>query len=266
MFSLVKNGDLCYYKIDAFEETGMLKHCFTTKLGGVSCGGYESLNLRLSSGDNIDNVFKNYDIICNELGIRKEDLVLSKQVHETNIVDVTNKDKGNGILFDNKFVSADALVTNEKNLPLVTFYADCVPVYLLDKENGVIALIHSGWKGTIGRISEKTVKHMVERYSTKPQNIISAIGPSIRSCHYEVSDDLAEKFTNEFGNEAVEMIDSKPHLSLQYCVIKQLLESGIARDAIIDSGICTYCNKDIFYSHRHLGDERGTMAAIMMLK
>lgn len=266
MFSLVKNGDLCYYKIDAFENTGMLAHSFTTKLGGVSNGGYQSLNLRLSSGDLIDNVYKNYDIICNELGIKKEDLVLSKQVHETNVIDVTSKDKGNGIVYENKFISADALVTNEKNVPLVTFYADCVPVYLLDKDKGVIALVHSGWKGTIGRISEKTVKHMIEKYSTNPEDVIAAIGPSIRSCHYEVSDDLAERFVKEFGEDAVKMIGSKPHLSLQYCVIKQLIESGVPQDSIIDSGICTYCNKDIFYSHRHLGDERGTMAAIVMLK
>lgn len=141
MFTLVKKGELCYYKIDSFEETGMLKHCFTTKLGGVSKGAYESLNLRLSAGDSLNNVLKNYDIICNELGIDKSELVLSKQVHETNIVDVTAKDKGNGLLYENKFTSADALVTAEKNVPIVTFFADCVPVFLLDTKNAVLAHI-----------------------------------------------------------------------------------------------------------------------------
>lgn len=266
MFTLVKNGDLCYYKVDTFEKTGMLTHCFTTKLGGVSGGGYESLNLRLSSGDTIDNVLKNYDIICRELGINRDDLVLSRQVHETNIIDVTSNDKGNGIAYENKFISADALVTNEKNVPLATFYADCVPVYLLDKVKGVIALVHSGWKGTIGRISEKTVLHMKERYSSETKDIIAAIGPSIRVCHYEVSTDLAERFIREFGDDAVEFINSKPHLDLQYCVKKQLTDIGIYQDAITDSGICTYCNKDLFYSHRHLGNVRGNMAAIAMLK
>ncbi len=266
MFSLVKKGNLCYYKIDAFEDTGMLTHAFTTKLGGVSKGGYKSLNLRRSSGDLDENVLKNYDIICNELGIRKEELVLSKQVHETNIIDITSADKGNGIIFENKFSSADALVTNVKNIPLVTFYADCVPVYLLDTKKAVLALVHSGWKGTIGRISEKTVKHMAEKYSSDPNDIIAAIGPSIRSCHYEVSEDLADKFIKEFGKDVVERISEKPHLDLQLCVKMQLIDAGISSDSITDSGICTYCNKDTFYSHRHLGDERGTMAAIAMLK
>lgn len=265
MFSLVKKGSLCYYKIDAFENTGMLVHAFTTKRGGVSKGGYESLNLRLSSGDLNDNVLKNYDIICSELGIKKENLVLSKQVHETNIVDITSADKGNGIAYENKFISADALVTNEKNVPLVTFYADCVPIYLLDTKNAVLALIHSGWKGTIARISEKTVKHMMEKYSSNPNDIIAAIGPSIRSCHYEVGEDLAEKFIAEFGEDVVTRINKKPHLDLQCCVERQLIDVGIQKNAITDSCICTYCNRDTFYSHRHLGNERGTMAAIAML-
>lgn len=266
MFSLVKNGSLCYYKIDTFEKTGMITHCFTTKLGGVSCGCYESMNLRLSSGDSAGNVLKNYDIICAELGIKKEEFVLSKQVHETNIIDVTSADKGNGIAAENKFTSADALVTNEKNVPLVTFYADCVPVYLLDTKKGVLALIHSGWKGTIGRISEKTVRHMCDVYGSDTADIISAIGPSIRVCHYEVSDELADKFIAEFGADVVEVIDSKPHLDLQKCVTKQLIRAGVKPESICDSGICTYCNRDTFYSHRYLGDERGTMAAIAMLK
>lgn len=266
MFSLVKNGELCYYKIDAFEKTGLVTHCFTTKLGGVSEGGYESLNLRISSPDLHENVLRNYDIICNELGISKNDLVLSKQVHETNIIDVTAEDKGNGIVFENKYTSADALVTSEKNVPLVTFYADCVPVYLLDTKKGVIALVHSGWKGTIGRIAEKTVRHMCRNYGSDAGDIIAAIGPSIRVCHYEVSDELAGKFINEFGTDVVTMYATKPHLDLQKCVYKQLVNAGINKESITDSGICTYCNREIFYSHRHLGDVRGTMAAIAMLK
>lgn len=266
MFSLVKKGELCYYKVDSFEKTGMVEHCFTTKLGGVSKGGYESLNLRLSSCDSLENVLRNYDIICAELGIKKEELVLSKQVHETNIVDVTSEYKGNGISFENRFTSADALVTNESNVPLVTFYADCVPVYLLDTQKAVLALVHSGWKGTIGRIAEKTVRHMAEKYGSMPENIIAAIGPSIRCCHYEVSEELADSFKEEFGDDVLVRNGAKPHLNLQKCVQKQLLNACIKPEAITDSGICTYCNKDIFYSHRHLGNERGTMAAIAMLK
>lgn len=265
MFTLVKKGELCYYKIDSFEETGMLKHCFTTKLGGVSKGAYESLNLRLSAGDSLDNVLKNYDIICNELGIDKSELVLSKQVHETNIVDVTAKDKGNGLLYENKFTSADALVTAEKNVPIVTFFADCVPVFLLDTKNAVLALVHSGWKGTIGEITAKTLKHMSEHYKTNPTDVLAAVGPSIRSCHYEVSDELASQFEEKFGNAVVHTADKKRYLNLQKCIEIQLISYGVPSASITDSGICTYCQKDIFYSHRYLGNERGTMAAIAML-
>ncbi len=107
---------------------------------------------------------------------------------------------------------------------------------------------------------------MLEKYGSQPQNIIAAIGPSIRCCHYEVSKELADKFVAEFGNDVVVIVDNKPHLDLQECVKKQLVDTGITDANITDSGICTYCNKETFYSHRHLGDERGTMAAIAMLR
>lgn len=261
MFSLVKKGKLCYYIIDEFEKTGMVKHCFTTKHGGVSKGCCESLNLRMSSDDSRDNILKNYGIICDAIGIDSEKLVLSKQVHKTDIVDVTSADLGNGILYENKFQSADALVTNEKNVPLVTFFADCVPIFLLDTDKRVLALVHSGWRGTVSKIGALTVRHMIEKYGSLPEDIIAAIGPSIHQCHFEVGEEVASEFDARF----VDRNGSKPHVDLQGCIIKQLNDVGISPDRIIESGICTCCKSDEFYSHRVMGDKRGTMAAIAML-
>lgn len=261
MFRLVKKGDLCYYKIDAFEETGMVRHCFTTKHGGVSKGCYESLNLRMNCDDNKDNIYENYRIICNELGIDEKKLVLSKQVHKTDIADVTLADCGNGIVFDNKYRSADALVTNESNVPLVTFFADCVPVFMLDVKKKVLALVHSGWRGTAGGISALTVKHMMEKYRSLPEDIIVAIGPSIRKCHFEVGEEVAMEFDERF----VDRFGEKPHIDLQGCITEQLVTVGVKKENITDSGICTCCRNDEFYSHRTTGDKRGTMAAIAML-
>ncbi|MBS7299157.1 MAG: peptidoglycan editing factor PgeF [Eubacteriales bacterium] len=261
MFRLVKNGNLCYYTIDAFENTGLVKHCFTTKHGGVSEGCYESLNLRMNCDDSEENIHENYRIICNELGIDVNSLVLSKQVHKTDIAGVTSADKGNGFVFENKFESADALVTNEKNVPLVTFFADCVPVFLLDTKKEVLALVHSGWRGTANGISALTVQHMIEHYGSTAEDIIAAIGPSIRKCHFEVGDEVAAEFDERFVDRAKE----KPYVDLQGCIIEQLIGCGVKRENITDSGICTCCRCDEFYSHRTTGNERGTMAAIAML-
>lgn len=264
MFTLVKNGSLWYYTIDSFTETGMVKHCFTTKYGGVSEGCFASMNLRVNSKDKRENVLKNYEIISAALGIDADKLVLSKQVHKTDIVDVTSADFGNGLMRENKFESADALVTNEKNVPLVTFYADCVPVFLLDRKKGVLALVHSGWRGTVDKISALTVQHMIKNYGSEPENIIAAVGPSVRQCHFEVGEEVADEFCREFA-EFVDDSGVKPHVDLQGCVIKQLTDEGVLRENITDSGICTCCRCDEFYSHRITGDNRGTMAAIAML-
>ncbi len=261
MFTLVKKGNLCYYTIDAFEKTGIVKHCFTTKHGGVSKGCYESLNLRINSDDSKENILKNYRIICQELGIDEKRLVLSKQVHKTDIIDITAADCGNGIVYDNKFESADALVTNEKNVPLVTFFADCVPVFLLDTKRQVLALVHSGWRGTVSEIASLTVQHMIKRYGSFSEDIIAAIGPSIRKCHFEVGEEVAAEFDGEFVDRSRE----KPHIDLQRCIINQLILSGIKEENITDSGICTCCKSDEFYSHRTTGNARGNMAAIAML-
>jgi hypothetical protein len=263
MFTLVKNGDLCYYTIDSFTKTGLVKHCFTTRKGGVSTGCYDSMNLRMNCDDSRDNINKNYEIICDELGISTGSLVLSKQVHDVCIKDVTHKDCGNGFLYENRFESADALVTAEKGVTLVTFYADCVPVFLLDKRLGVLALIHSGWKGTVGKISTLTFRHMQDVYGSKSEDIVAAIGPSIRACHFEVGDEVCEIFRENFGDEFVINGFSKPHIDLQGCIKSGLSECGI-KD-ITDSGICTYCNNDLFYSHRKTGAQRGSMAAFAQL-
>ncbi len=266
MFYLVKKDKLCYYKIESFEKTGLVSHMFTTKHGGVSKGPYESMNLRLSSGDSIDNIMKNYQIIADELSCDLVNFVLSKQVHKTDIIKVTNKHKGNGLVRENEFQSADALVTNEKGIPLCTFYADCIPIYLLDTKKEVLALVHSGWRGTVNNISGKTVKFMEDNYCSNPENIIAAIGPSVRQENFEVGFEVSDEFVNAGYQEFIDNTKQKPHIDLQGVVKHQLIGAGIKETSITDSGLCTVKNSDIFFSHRVMGDQRGTMAAIAMLK
>lgn len=263
MFRLNTHGNLMYYTIDEFESAGMVKHCFTTKRGGVSKGEFESLNLRMNCNDSRENILMNYKIICDEICVNFEDLVFSKQVHDDKIEIADREDCGNGIIKTQKFESADALITAECGVPIAVFSADCVPVFFLDTENRVIALAHSGWRGTVSRIAEKTVLKMEKEFASKPENIIAAIGPSIQVCHFEVGDEVAERFNNEFGGDVLEKHE-KYHVNMQKAIKKQLAECGTGK--IIDSGICTYCNHDLLFSHRYTNGRRGVMAAIMELK
>ncbi len=265
MFKLNRKNGVSYYTITSFEETGLVKHGFSTREGGVSKDCYASMNLRFNCADPRENVLENYRIISDTLGMDYKKLVLSKQVHEDVIRTVTESDAGNGITRENAFTSADALITDKKGIPLVTLYADCVPLFFLDKRQGVIALAHSGWKGTVKRIGQKTVEKMKKDYKSRAEDILAAIGPSIQECHFEVGGDVARIFIDEFGSSAAVKYGEKYHVNMQRAITDQLTESGIPRENIDDSAICTYCNSSLLFSHRKTNGQRGNLGAFMEL-
>lgn len=265
MVRLRQSGEIAYYTIDLLEETGLVKHCFTTKRGGVSKGHYESMNLRFHCDDAPENVRKNFSRLADAIGVDVHSMVCSNQVHESQVVRVGRADCGNGLFFENRFESADALMTNEPGVTLVTFYADCVPIYFLDPVKRVIALAHSGWKGTVSRIGAKTVERMHAVYGTDARDVLCAIGPSIGVCHFEVGDEVAECFMQEFGASVLEKHQNRYHVNLQKAVADTLLASGILPEHLEDSGICTYCNSDLLFSHRKTAGKRGNLAAVLAL-
>lgn len=266
MFELRENGNLKYYIIPSFEETGLTKHCFTTKFGGVSKGTFSSMNLRFNCEDKEENILKNFKIISKAIGVEYSSLVLSKQIHEDMVYAVSENDRGNGILFKNRPESADALVTDKRNVTLVVFSADCVPLFFLDKKRGVIALAHSGWRGTVKRIGQKTAEKMIMDYNCNPEDILVAIGPSLQEDHFEVGNEVAEKFIKEFGTHTAIKYGEKYHVNMQKAIMCQLIDAGIKKEHIDDSGICTVCNSDMLFSNRVLGNKRGHMGAFLALK
>lgn len=263
MFQKNQKGSFVYYTIPSFAETGLVRHGFTTRRGGVSSGCYESLNLRFHCEDTKENVLENFRLAAEGLGMDFERLVLSRQVHEDVVHTVTEADLGNGITRENRFTSADALITDQKHIPIVTLFADCVPLFFLDRRQGVIALAHSGWKGTVKRIGQKTVQKMKSEYGSRPEDILAAIGPSIQVCHFEVGDDVAERFIREFGEETAVKYGDRYHVDMQKAILLQLQEEGIRQ--VDDCGICTYCNSDLLFSHRKTNGRRGNMGAFMEL-
>lgn len=259
MFVFNKN----YLTVLKFSDKNIVKHGFSTRYGGVSRGIYESMNFRFNSDDSRENVIKNFDIFCSMLDIDYKKLVLTNQVHEDNVYRVDETYCGNGIMYPNKFSSADALITDTPGVPLAVFYADCVPVMFLDTKKKAIGVAHSGWKGTYLEISKKTVEKMQHEFSSNPSDIIAAIGPSIMECHYEVSDELHELFLKKFGDSVLSQKDGRWHLSLQKTIKKQLDEAGVKNQVFSD--ICTYCKSDMLFSHRKTNGNRGVMAGIIEL-
>ncbi len=205
---------------------------FFTRLGGVSEPPFDSLNVSVTVGDARGSVMENLSRIKDSMGGSPSAWI--KQVAGDEIVRAT----GPGFSGE-----ADALVTGEQDLALVVAVADCVPVALVGEKE--IAMIHSGWRGTLSGISGKAVRNL------KGDDVRAYIGPCIRRCCYEVSEELAGRFTERFGPEVV----SGSNLSLPDAIRVDLWEQGI--DTIHDLGLCTGCRPDLFYSHRKQGPATG---------
>jgi YfiH family protein len=271
VFNVNVNRKVSYITIPAFEKTGVVNHCFSTRLGGVSEGIFESMNLGFNRGDLDENVKNNFQILCSNIGIEYRDLVFSDQVHEDIVIGVTNKDKGKGIFRASDIKGVDGIITNESKVPLVTFYADCVPLYFLDPVMKVIALSHAGWRGTVKKIGAITVKKMVDEYNCNKEDILVAIAPSIGPCCFEVEEDVTTHFKNIFGKKDLEHIIKKAEgkkymIDLWIANKLILLDAGINERNITVTDICTKCNKDTFFSHRGSNGKRGNLAAIMELR
>ena len=263
----ITKGDLTYVTFAPWENSDII-HGFTTKFGGVSKEHLASLNLGFNRGDDDSNVLENYNRVCAALGVDRESLVLSKQVHETNITKVTKEHKGNGIDIPNIFESVDGIYTTEKDITLVTHYADCVPLFFYAPKHKIIGMVHAGWRGTVGEIGKKMVECWVGE-GIDPSDIEVVIGPSIGHCCFEVGDEVADEFKVKFAGEPYITFNeetNKYHIDLWECNSKVLRDAKVPEKNIIKSGLCTCCNSDIFFSHRKSKGQRGTMGAFMCLK
>lgn len=246
---------------------GGVTHGFSTRTGGVSPAPFDSLNLRTGCGDSQENLEENFCRLCAAVGTSSERVVLAKQVHETTVRTVTADDAGKG-LFRPRDYTADALITNEKDLPLAVFSADCGILLLHDPEAGCIGAVHAGWRGCAGGIVEKTVREMVRVYGADPQRILAALGPCMRQCCFESDADVPDAMRAALGADAEPYLEwraPKWHVDLAGLNRAWLLRSGVTADHIDDCALCTACRPDLFWSHRKMGEARGVQGAVIAL-
>lgn len=265
----VKTGQPTFIGIPSFDDFPELVHGFTTRFGGVSQGDFASLNLNFNRPDPAENVRKNFQILGEKLGVSLNDMVLSHQVHDKNVLPVDWSHAGMGLTRDRSYREIDGLATDQAGLMLVTLYADCVPVYFYDPVNRVIALAHSGWKGTLLKIAAETLRVLKDVYSCHPENIHAAFGPHIGACCFEVDENVSDLFISTF-EWAADHIGMKPGgkrvIDLEGIITKSLILSGVQEDNISGCRICTKCHSDIFFSHRGGNGKSGTGAAFLMIR
>lgn len=239
-------------------------HCFSTRLGGVSQGALSSLNLGIHRGDSPEHVVENYRILGNALGFDWQKTVFTRQTHSDLVRLVDESCAGTGLLYPVE-PECDALITATPGLTLCAFTADCVPILLWDRATGAVAAIHAGWRGTVAGIAEKAVRAMTDAFGSKPEDLVAAIGPSIGPCCFETDADVPDALRQCLGSGAEAFIRPKGEkymVDLKGANWAILTRAGLHQGSI--SQDCTHCLPQRYWSHRRVGQQRGSMAALIV--
>jgi len=261
-FNIVHNKGIWFGQFSSLSRIGFINAC-SCRLHGESDIARGTLNLALHVGDDPNKVKRNRQKFANAIGVNAEYFTTCEQVHGTNIVLVTGKLAGAGAKdFANTIKNADALITDMRGVPLLLFFADCVPVFLADPVTGTFAVIHAGWRGSVGGIVRKTINAMRRECLVKPENLYAAIGPSIGPCCYEVDDAVLnqaaayEKFFKPRGG-------GKYLLDLWSLNRQALTSAGVEFDRVSEAKVCTFDNPELFFSYRAEHGRTGRMGACL---
>lgn len=266
-----QHRQVVYLTFPLLDQTGIVRHLFSTRQGGVSEGIYATMNLSYQRGDKKEAVDENFRRISEIFGTTPDRIVCSRQTHTTNVRLVTEEDCGKGVIRPADYEDVDGLITNIPGILLCTFYADCVPLYFVDRKNKAIGLAHSGWRGTVNRMGAVVLRAMKEAFGTDPKEVIAAIGPSICQDCYEVGQEVAEAFRQEVPQAEGVILkkgktEGKYQLDLWEANRLILLNAGILPENLAVTDLCTCCNSKYLFSHRASGGKRGNLAAFMELR
>lgn len=265
-----RSSSVYYVTFPSFEKTGLVKHLYSTRRGGVSTGYFGPMNLGFTRGDDRFAVIENFRRISYVTGIYPGDMVFSDQVHGDRILYVDQQDRGKGIYSPKEMRGVDGLITDKSKVCLVTFYADCVPLFFLDPVKKVIGLAHAGWRGTVLEIGRKMVERFCDDFGSQLGDILAGIGPSIGPCCFEVGPDVEGEFAAAFPAWREEIIrpaenPGKSYVDLWKANRLILEKAGVYPEHITVTDLCTKCHDEYFHSHRRMGNERGTQAAFLEL-
>ncbi len=258
---------------DLFDKEERVAHFSTTRKGGVSEGDFSSFNMGNFSDDSPLNITENRERLARMLYVDIDRFIIPHQTHGTEVMTID----AHFLALDHAaalelLYGVDATITREKDVFLCITTADCVPLLLYDREKGVIAAIHAGWRGSVGGIVEKTVARMQQRFGSSPADLIAAIGPAINQSHYEVGDEVIRQFQNrgfDLSDTTLffqKSADSKYHIDLKELNRRELIRLGVEEDKIEKSNLCTYERGDLFFSARRQTIHSGRMLTGIMMK
>ncbi|MCX6165649.1 MAG: peptidoglycan editing factor PgeF [Ignavibacteriae bacterium] len=234
---------------EIFKKFPELKFGISTKSGGDDKPPYY-FNLNYRVGDNAERVKRNRKLFFDKLGINESRVSFQRQTHSVKSYKVT---------VPTFYEDSDALYTNERNNFLAVSIADCIPVFLYEPEKKVVAAIHSGWKGTLNKITTLTVEKIIKEFSIESKNIYTYIGPGISEEYFEVGNDVAELFEENVKIKR----NGKNYIDLKKHNFHQLINIGVANENIEVSDYCTYREKNLLHSYRRDKDKSGRMLGVI---
>ena len=251
-FSFRQTNKIQLLICDPIEKIGF-KNAFSTRHGGVSDLPMNSLSLGSFSQDGREKIIENRRRFLAALNAENWSLVTARQVHGTDLRAITSLEDATS-----EPVACDALVSGIERTLLAVQTADCLPILLADPATGAFAAVHAGWRGTLAGILARTIEQMQLRFNLEIDNLHAAFGPGIGGCCFEVGPEVLAQFRNQY-NYADELIansrvDGKAHLDIKRANARQLIDRGVPIDRIYESGLCTVCRNDLFFSYRF---ERG---------
>jgi hypothetical protein len=246
-----------------------LTHAISTRSGGASSAPYASLNLGTDTGDALERVVKNYEIVSSALGFNLAALVTSTQVHGNQLAVIDDASIGRSTFAVEPLLQGyDGLVTGSTGVTLMVRVADCVPVILFAPERQIAAVVHAGWRGTLAGIAGEAVRKMVQHYHADPGDIRAGIGPAIGPCCYCVQEEVADAFKNAPHLYPAVFRETRGELFLNLWEANrlQLLQQGLSAGNIETAGLCTSCRTDLFFSHRREEGKTGRFGAFAGLR
>lgn len=238
------------------------------RLHGLSAVAADTLNLALHVGDEPQRVLSSRRLFAAVVGVDAQRFTTCEQVHGSNVAVVSSELVGAGAqALADTIKDTDALITDLPDVPLLLFYADCVPVLLADSRTGAIGLAHAGWRGTVAQIAVKTLQAMQAAFGSRPQDILAAVGPSIGACCYEVDDLVRDKAAGyEEFFAPVSGKDGKYMLNLWAYNHRLLRQAGVPALQIAVAGVCTAHNHELFCSYRAEAGKTGRMGVCLCRK
>jgi len=244
---------------------------FTTKNDGSSSGQFQSLNVGLHVYDDKKTVVENRETVARKLSIPLSKWICAEQVHDNRIERVTSKQIGSGASnYQTSIPQTDGLYTNESNILLSLFFADCVPIFFFSPKHHMVGLVHAGWKGTVKNITGIFLKKWTKIEGILPNDIYVAIGPSIRACCYKVDCKVIKEVDKLFSTNSskyYQQIEEEQYLLNLQKINKDIcLLHGVPRENIVESLYCTSCQTNYFFSHRRDKGKTGRMMSFIGFK